>query len=80
MKLTKLLEIDSELTRFKKRLDAAIEKAKNDNLPYHDGVTWHENPTDKPAFLKECIGGKESASLKRSATDLKQILYSLNKD
>lgn len=82
MKLIKLLEIESEMLRFQKRLSAAIEVAKNDTSGYYDKdkSQWLEPPTNKPIEYKECLGCKESAALKRSATDLVQVLYSLNKD
>lgn len=82
MKLNKLLEIEGELLRFQKRLNAAIEVAKKDNGSYYDTdkSQWQNSPITKPNEYKECLNCKESASLKRSATDLKQILYSLNKD
>lgn len=82
MKLTKLLEVEAELLRFQKRLNAAIEVAKNDKSSYYDKdkSRWENNPTEKPDEHKECIGCKESAAVKRASTDLKMALYNLAKD
>lgn len=76
MKLTKLLEIENELIRFKKRLDAAIYIAKNDTSGFWDGDHWNTD-SDKPRELMECLNCKESAALKRGAIDLKKELTGL---
>jgi|GEM_PF-4688324 hypothetical protein len=81
MKLTKLLEIEAELQRFQKRLNQAIEKAKSDDKKIEYTNNYKDSKeVEKPHEERECLNCKESAALKRSATDLKQVLYSLNKD
>lgn len=75
MKLTKLLAIKAETERFTIKLNAAIERAKNDTYSIWDNVKEIRQP--KTDEQKGCTNTKESAAFKRSAMDLKREISNL---
>lgn len=78
MKLSKLLAIQAEATRFNQRLEAAINKARENDSYYQSTGQQEGKKTMIPEADRDCTGTKEGAAFKRSATDLKMELSNLN--
>ena len=72
MEISTLLEIDKELKRFKKRLDEAIKRSKENKgyVSHYDGEL---------IGVGDINGTKESGAVKRAALDLKNELTKITK-